>query len=215
MFSIDPNGRIALIQISGTAPNLVRSGGFGTITAPVAPATNYTFTLDKTIGSSSPITGSFTVKDGVFQGTFTTSAGTFTVNSFKSTLVNRMANISTRGLVGPGQGELIGGFIITGGPKLVMIRALGPSLSAFGVSPALDNPSVKLFANQTLLSSNDDWKTNANAASIVASGLAPTNDLESALLVRLERGAYTTIVTGAANSATAIGLVEIYEVGND
>lgn len=155
------------------------------------------------------------MKDGVFQGTFTTSAGTFTVSTFKSTLVNRMANISTRGLVGPGQGQLIGGFIITGGPKLVMIRALGPSLSAFGVSPALDNPAIKLFANQTLLTSNDDWKTNANAANIVASGLAPTNDLESALLVRLEPGAYTTIVTGAANSATAIGLAEIYEVGND
>ena len=215
LFIIDTNGHIAMIQSAGTAPNIVRTGGFGTVTAPVAPATNFTFTLDKTIGSSSTITGSFTVTEGVFQGTFTTSAGTFTVNSFKSTLVNRMANISTRGLVGQGQGQLIGGFIITGGPKLVMIRAIGPSLTAFGVSPVLDNPSIKLFANQSPLASNDDWKTNANAADIVASGLAPTNDLESALLVRLEPGAYSTVVTGAASSPTGIAVVEIYEAGND
>lgn len=215
LFLIDSLRHITMIQTSGTAPNLVRVGGFGTITPPVAPSTTFTFTLNNTIGSSSAITGSFTVVDGVFQGTFTTSAGTFTVNSFKSTLVNRMANISTRGLVGSGQGQLIGGFIITGGPKLVLIRAIGPSLSALGVSPALDNPSLKLFANQTLLATNDDWKTNTNAADITASGLAPTNDLESALLVRLEPGAYTTVVTGTANSPTAIGLVEIYEASND
>ena len=215
LFVIDTNGHIAMIQSSGTAPNIVRTGGFGTVTAPVAPATKFSFTLDKTIGSSSTITGSFTVTDGVFQGTFTTSAGTFTVNSFKSSLGHHMANISTRGLVGSGQGQLIGGFIITGGPKLVIIRAIGPSLTAFGVSPALDNPAIQLFANQTPLASNDDWKTNANVADIIASGLAPTNDLEAALLVRLEPGNYTTVMTGAAGSATAIGLVEVYEVGND
>jgi hypothetical protein len=215
MFVVDANGHIALIQSAGTAPNVVRTGGIGTVTAPVAPATNFTFTLDKTIGSSSSITGSFTIVDGVFQGSFTTSAGTFTVNSFKSSLANRMANISTRGLIGSGQTQLIGGFIITGGPKLVLIRAIGPSLAALGVSPALDNPSVQLFTGQTLLGSNDDWKTNTNAASIVASGLAPTNDLESAILVRLEPGAYTTVVSGPASSSPGIGLVEVYEVGND
>lgn len=214
-FVIDADGRIAMIQTTGIAPNLTRTGGVGTVTAPVAPATNFTFTLDKTVGSSSPITGSFTLSNGVFQGTFTTSAGTFTVNSFKSSLANRMANISTRGLVGTGQGQLIGGFIITGGPKLVMIRAIGPSMAALGVSPVLDNPSIQLFAGQTLLASNDDWRTNANSADIVKSGLAPTNDLESALLVRLEPGAYTTVVTGAANSATGIALVEVYEASND
>ena len=212
---ITPSRHIVLLQTSGTAPSLVRSGGFGTVTAPVAPTTSYTFTLDKTIGSSSQITGSFMVVDGVFQGKFRTSAGTFTINSFKSTLANRMANISTRGLVGQGDGVLIGGFIITGGPKAVMIRAMGPSLAAAGVSPALGNPAVKLFANQTMLAQNDDWKTNANAAEITASGLAPTNDLESALLVRLEPGSYTTIVTGPANSGIGIGLVEIYEVNHD
>src|SRR4029077_13229539 len=117
--------------------------------------------LDHVIGSSSNITGSFMITEGTFTGTFQTSAGTFTVNTFKNSLFNRMANISTRGLVGTGQAQLIGGFIITGGPKLVMIRAMGPSLAAVGVSPALANPSLALFAGGTQLASNDDWKTNA------------------------------------------------------
>jgi hypothetical protein len=125
-----------------------------------------------------------------------------------------MANISTRGLVGTGQGQLIGGFIITGGPKLVMIRAMGPSLAAAGVSPALANPSVALYAKGTQLASNDDWKTNANAADITASGIAPNDDLEAALLIRLEPGAYTTIVSGVGGT-TGIGLVEVYEIGSD
>jgi len=210
VFIIDANQHIIMIQRTGS----VLTGGFGKLTPPVSPATQYTFVLDSSIGSSSAITGSFIITDGVFTGTFTTSAGTFTVNTFKSSLVNRMANISTRGLVGTGQGQLIGGFIITGGPKLVLIRATGPSLAAFGVSPALANPSVQLFSGSTPLASNDDWKTNANAAQIVATGIPPTDDLESALLVRLEPGAYTTVVTGAGTS-TGIALVEIYEIGSE
>lgn len=208
MFVIDASKHIIMIQRTGT----VLSGGFGTITAPVAPATLYSFTLDSVIGSSSAITGNFTITDGVFTGTFQTSAGTYTVNTFQSSLFHRMANISTRGLVGTGQGQLIGGFIITGGPKLVMIRAMGPSLTAAGVSPALANPSVQLFSKSTLLASNDDWKTNANAAQIMATGIPPTDDLESALLVRLEPGAYTTVLSGAGG-LTGIALIEIYEIG--
>jgi hypothetical protein len=210
MFIIDASGHIIMIQRTGT----VLSGGFGTVTPPVAPATQYTFTLDHVIGSNTNITGNFTITDGVFTGTFQTSAGTFTVNTFKSSLFNRMANISTRAMVGTGQGQLIGGFIITGGPKLVLIRALGPSLAAFGVSPVLDNPAVELFSGSTSLASNDDWKTNTNAAQIVASGIPPKNDLESALLLRLEPGAYTTVVTGVGGS-TGIALVEVYEMGSD
>jgi hypothetical protein len=210
MFIIDANKHIIMVQRTGT----VLSGGFGTVTPPVAPATQFTFTLDNVIGSSSNITGNFTIADGIFTGAFQTSAGTFTVNTFKNSLSHRMANISTRGIVGTGQGQLIGGFIITGGPKLVMIRAMGPSLAAVGVSPALANPALALFAGSTPLASNDDWRTNANATEIIASGFAPTGDLEAALLIRLEPGAYTTVVSGAGTS-TGIGLVEVYEMDSD
>ena len=210
MFIIDSFKHIIMVQRTGT----VLTGGFGTVTAPVSPSPLYTFTLDQFIGSASPVTGSFAITDGVFTGMFQTSAGTFTVNTFKNSLFNRMANISTRGLVGTGQGQLIGGFIITGGPKLVMVRAMGPSLAAAGVSPALANPALTLYAGGTQLATNDDWKTNANVADIIASGIAPSDDLESVLLIRLEPGAYTTVVSGVGG-ATGIGLVEVYEVGSD
>lgn len=208
MFLIDTNNDIVMIQRSGTT----LSGGYGTVTAPISPATQYTFTLDHFVGSTAPITGSFTVKDGTFVGSFSTSAGTFTVNTFNNSLANRLANISTRGLVAPGEGQLIGGFIITGGPKMVLIRALGPSLTAHGVTNPLSNPQLQLFAGSTLLASNDDWKTDAKAAQLVASQLAPTDDLEAALLVRLEPGAYTTVVSGTGDT-TGVALVEVYEAG--
>jgi hypothetical protein len=210
MFIIDSNKHIIMIQRTGT----LLTGGFGTITEPEDPAAPSTFTLNHVVGSSSAITGSFKIVDGMFTGMFQTSAGTFTVNTFKNSLFNRMANISTRGLVGTGQGQLIGGFIITGGPKLVMIRAMGPSLAAAGVSPALANPAVTLYAGGNQLATNDDWKTNANVADIMASGIAPNDDLESALLIQLEPGAYTTVVSGSGDT-TGIGLVEVYEVGSD
>ena len=210
MFIIDSNKHIIMIQRTGT----LLTGGFGTVTPPASPTAPYTFTLDYFIGSTSPITGSFTITDGVFTGMFQTSGGTFTVNTFKNSLFHRMANISTRGLVGTGQGQLIGGFIITGGPKLVLIRAMGPTLAAVGVSPALANPMLTLYAGGNQLATNDDWRTNPNVADIIASGIAPGDDLEAALLIRLEPGAYTTVVSGAGDT-TGIGLVEIYEVGSD
>src|SRR2546423_4764998 len=210
MFIIDSSKHIIMIQRTGT----VLTGGFGTVTAPVSSTAQYTFTLNSVVGSSSPITGSFTINDGVFTGAFQTGAGTFTVNTFKNSVFHHMANISTRGLVGTGQGQLIGGFIITGGPKLVMIRAMGPTLASAGVSPALANPMLTLYAGSNQLASNDDWRTNTNVADIIASGLAPGDDLEAALLIRLEPGAYTTVVSGAVDT-TGIGLVEVYEVGSD
>ncbi|HZE56929.1 MAG TPA: hypothetical protein VE031_03665 [Chthoniobacterales bacterium] len=210
MFIIDSNKHIIMIQRTGT----LLTGGFGTVTPPASPTAPYTFTLSSFIGSTSPITGSFTITDGVFTGMFQTSGGTFTVNTFKNSLFHRMANISTRGLVGTGQGQLIGGFIITGGPKLVLIRAMGPTLAAVGVSPALANPMLTLYAGGNQLATNDDWRTNPNVADIIASGIAPGDDLEAALLIRLEPGAYTTVVSGSGDT-TGIGLVEIYEVGSD
>ncbi|HEY3601107.1 MAG TPA: hypothetical protein VGK72_04060 [Chthoniobacterales bacterium] len=210
MFIIDAQNNIVMVENAAG----VRTGGYGTVTVPADGSTTYSFTLDHSIGSSTPITGTFTIVDGVFSGSFTTSDGTFTVTSFKESLANRMANISTRGLVGPGQGQLIGGFIITGGPKTVIIRAIGPSLTAAGVSPAAADPALQLFAGSTALAANDDWGTNANAAQITASGLAPQDAKEAALLVRLEPGQYTTVVTNNDGS-TAIALVEVYEMAGD
>lgn len=127
---------------------------------------------------------------------------------------SRLANISTRAPVGTGSNVLIGGFI-TGskiGATRVALRALGPSLQQFGISNPLPDPRLELHdANGALLASNDDWQTNAGQAALITSyGLAPPNNLESAIAISLAPGRYTAIVTGK-NNQTGIGLIEIYD----
>ncbi|MGI8431030.1 MAG: CAP domain-containing protein [Chthoniobacterales bacterium] len=133
------------------------------------------------------------------------------------TLPPRLANISTRLNIGTGDNAMIGGFIITGTePKEVLIRGLGPSLNANGVPlpGTLANPTLELrdSAGQ-LVATNDNWQTNANAAAITASGVAPPLSAEAALLVTLRANgsAYTAIVRGVGET-TGLGLVEIYDL---
>jgi len=127
---------------------------------------------------------------------------------------SRLANISTRATVGTGSNVLIGGFI-TGskiGATRVAIRALGPSLQQFGIANSLPDPWLALYnANGTVLASDDNWQTHPNQAAAIASyGLAPPNDLESAIAISLAPGRYTATVTGK-NNQTGIGLLEIYD----
>jgi hypothetical protein len=127
---------------------------------------------------------------------------------------SRLINISTRGLVQTGDDVLIGGFIVTGStPINVLVRAIGPSLTAFGISNALADPMIELHDSQgNLLTSNDNWQQDSlQATQIQAAGLAPSNALESALVTTLSAGSYTAIVRGA-NSTTGIGLVEVYNL---
>ena len=126
--------------------------------------------------------------------------------------IPRLANISTRMQVLTGSDVLIGGFIIGGNePKTVVVRARGPSLTAFGVPGALANPVLQLFAGPTQIAANDDWQQAANLAALQASGLAPSHPLEAAILTTLAPGAYTAIVTGAG-LATGVGIIEVFEV---
>jgi hypothetical protein len=123
-----------------------------------------------------------------------------------------LANISTRGIVLTGNDVMIGGFIIQGsGPQTVVVRARGPSLAPLGLPNTLANPLLQLFSGQTQIAVNDDWGTAANAAQLAASGFAPANAQESAILVTLNPGAYTAIVTGAG-STTGVGIVEVFAV---
>lgn len=86
-------------------------------------------------------------------GDFTLAGTTYFFRAPQESSENHLANISTRGFVQTGQGQLIGGFIITGGPKFVLVRAFGPSLSAQGVSPVLANPALSLMSGATVLRS--------------------------------------------------------------
>ena len=171
-----------------------------------------TFTLTFVTGET--VTGHLTISHGLLLGDFTLNGVVFHFRAPQESSENRMANISTRGFVNTGQGQLIGGFIIRGGPKLVLIRALGPSLAAAGVNPALADPELKLFQNNTLLRQNDNWQSAANSTEIIATTIPPTNGKEAAILIRLEPGNYTTVVDGADNG-TGIALVEVYEIDRD
>jgi len=124
----------------------------------------------------------------------------------------RLANISTRGLVGTGDNVLIGGFIISGSSaKRVLVRGIGPSLIPFGVTNALLNPTLELHnQNSALLFSNDNWITAANKQEISDTGRAPGSSQESAILTMLAPGNYTAIVRGSGNT-TGVALVEVYD----
>jgi hypothetical protein len=171
-----------------------------------------TFTVTFVTGET--VTGHLTISHGLLLGDFTLNGVVFHFRAPQESTENHMANISTRGFVNSGQGQLIGGFIIRGGPKMVLIRALGPSLTAAGVNPVLADPEIKLFQNNTLLQQNNDWQSAANVSDIIATTIPPTNAKEAAILIRLEPGNYTTVVDGADNG-TGIALVEVYEVDRD
>jgi arylsulfate sulfotransferase len=122
-------------------------------------------------------------------------------------------NVSTRGLVGTGDNVLIGGFIISGtDPKTVVLRALGPSLSGFGVSGVLADPVLSVYnSSNALIATNDNWQSDPNHFIVESNGLTPPSLLESATALSLAPGAYTVIVTGK-NPTPGIGLVEVYDV---
>ena len=116
-------------------------------------------------------------------------------------------NLSTRMLVQTGAEVGIGGFIITGSaPKTVILRAIGPSLSVTG---KLADPVMELHgpAGFTTII-NDNWR-DTQEAEIIATGIPPTNDLESAIVATLAPGPYTAIVSGK-NNTSGVALVEVY-----
>jgi hypothetical protein len=129
-----------------------------------------------------------------------------------SSLDSRLPNISSRGSVQTGDGVMIVGFIVGGAEDgVVLARAIGPSLTQFGVAGALADPTLELHdASGAVIASNDDWKDSQEAA-ITATGIPPNNDKESAILATLAPGNYTAIVRGALNT-TGVALVEAYQL---
>jgi hypothetical protein len=131
---------------------------------------------------------------------------------------SRVANISTRGFVETGENVMIGGFIVgnTGASlasreSQLVIRALGPSLAAAGVPNALQDPVLSLHdADGTQLTQNDDWR-DTQQAELIASGFAPANGAESALIVARPHGPSTAIVRGK-NGTVGNALVEVYRL---
>ena len=126
-------------------------------------------------------------------------------------LPHTLANVSTRLRVETGDNVLIGGFIVTGTQaKRVIVRAIGPSLP---LADKVADPTLELYQGNTLLYSNDNWVDSVNKQSIINSGVAPTSDLESAIVATLpaNNAQYTAIVRGV-NGGTGIGVVEAYDL---
>jgi hypothetical protein len=132
-----------------------------------------------------------------------------------------LGNISTRGFVQTVDNVMIGGFIVQGTePKTVIIRAIGPELTPFGVPNVLADPTLDLHNSAgTMIASNDNWQTTIIGGIITAdqvsaiqnSGHAPTESSESAIIATLSPGNYTAIVRGVNNS-TGNALVEVYDL---
>lgn len=235
---LDSQGRVVVSGLGTDSISSVQKTGFGgRFIDPIGSDVEQEFYEANTNATiiSGPNTN-VTIAHDVMFGTFKANGTTYQFRASRESSANHLANISTRGPVSnlhtstifPNSaaiGQLIAGFIITGGPKLVLIRALGPSLSSALCSsspcdnnppPWLQNPMVQLYkgGSQNPIAVNDDWQTNANAADINATTIPPTDPKESALLVRLEPGQYTAVITGS-DGGTGVAVVEAYEIDRD
>jgi T5SS/PEP-CTERM-associated repeat protein len=146
----------------------------------------------------------------------TTGIGVVEAYDLDQAANSKLGNISTRGFVNSGDNVLIGGFITGNGLTKVMVRAIGPSLTNFGVTNPLQDPTLELHdSNGATIRSNDNWKTREDGTSqqseIEATTIPPTNDLESALVQTLSPGNYTAVVRGKDNT-TGIAVVEVYNL---
>jgi alpha-tubulin suppressor-like RCC1 family protein len=214
------NGMFALaVSRAGAGTGTVTSSPAG-IACGATCAANFSSGAVVTLGAV-PAGGSyFTGWGGACTGTGACNVTMSAVRTVTATFgqtdtdVPRLANLSTRMQVLTGNDVMIGGFVI-GGPatKRVAIVATGPSLSAFGITNPLADPTIALVrsSDQAVVASNDNWQTASNAADLTAAGFAPSNPLEAAILVDLAPGAYTAIVQGV-NNGTGVSVIGVYEV---
>ncbi len=124
-------------------------------------------------------------------------------------------SMGTRASVGTGDNVMVSGIILGGSsPIAVLVRSLGPSLTAAGVSGVLADPVLTLYdGNGNEVASNDNWRSSPDKAAILASGFAPANRLESAVIATLSPGAYTAIVAGT-NGGVGIAFVQYYSLAD-
>ena len=209
----DPN--LTLMDANGT--QLAFDNDYGDIPA-ADQGTLVGFGLTPTDSRESALVASLPIGNytAILQGT-TNGAGLVEIYDISGTRTSRFVNMSTRAQVEAGDnGALIGGFIVgapagaASSPQTVLIRAIGPSLSAFGVLGALADPTIDFYQGSQLILSNDNWKSD-NQAAIEATGIPATNDKEAAILVTLDPGSYTAVIRGK-NNTTGVALVDVYQM---
>ncbi len=127
---------------------------------------------------------------------------------------SRLANMSTRGVVGAGPDDLlISGFILGAmDNSTIVLRSLGPSLAASGISNPLSDPSFTVYdQNGSLLAANNNWQDDPGAPDLTLNHLAPSNPAEAATILYLPVGAYTAVTVGA-DGGSGVGLIEVYNL---
>jgi hypothetical protein len=154
--------------------------------------------------------GSYTV---VLRGVNnTTGNGVSDLHDLSPSTASGVTAIGTRAYVLSGNDALTTGIAVQQAGD-VLLRVLGGSLTKAGVPTVLADPTLELLdGNGVLLIANDNWQDDpAQAAAIQATGLAPSNNLESAIFASLPPGAYTAIARGK-NNTTGIGYVQFYSL---
>ena len=208
---VSPAGQVLVVNVVGA----VADGGVGTVSAEGAVAL--------TTAGNARVAGSVAADATTITTTVTPATGAATsfvgANSTRKD-TEKLTNISSRTSTGTPANTLIAGFIVSGTQaKPVLIRGIGPSLGLFDVKGALSAVRLEVFRDTTSLAVGTDWGLAANAATIAATasrvGAFPlaNNSRDASLLLNLEAGSYTAVVTGQAG-ASGVASVEVYDATN-
>jgi hypothetical protein len=207
---VGPAGDAFFVAVTGTTAD----AGKGTVSASGA--------LNITTAANAVVTGAVQNDTTMLSATVTPATGAATtfvgINDDTRTDVEKLINISTRSQTGTAVNTLIAGFVISGDQrKTVLVRAIGPTLgSAFGVGGVLSAARLELFRGQASIAVGTDWGTQGNATAIAAAAARvgafalAANSRDASLLIDLEPGAYTAVVTGQGG-ASGVSLVEVYD----
>jgi hypothetical protein len=207
---VSPAGQAFVLHVTSAATD----AGIGTVDA--------SGRLAVTTAANATVSGTLAATTATLSASLTTAAGArtdFAGGSDTRIPTEKLLNIATRGLVGSQSGEMIAGFVIRGdAPKAILLRAVGPTLGAFGLTTALANPRLELIdAAGTSLAVNTGWANSsalaAAASRVGAFALAP-NSQDAALLVSLAPGAYTAVVSGVGGTA-GVALIEVYDASEN
>jgi hypothetical protein len=226
-----PSGSTKKVLIRGLGPSLAQFGVVGTLSDPLLElhrSDGNVINDNWQQGDTSQIPNGFAPSDpreAVIVATLTpgnysavvkgahgeTGIGIAEVYDLDSASQAKLGNLSTRGFINTGDDVMIGGFIIGGNePAKILVRAIGPTLTDFGVQGALADPTLELHDSNGATISNDDWRE-TQEAEITATTIPPNKDREPAILATLVPGNYTAVVRGK-NNTTGVGLVEAYNL---
>jgi hypothetical protein len=215
--------RPILTSATTTCPGIVGTPFDFVVTATGAPTSYTAVNLPPglTLNSTTGVISGTPTRAGTFVTSLTATNSSGSATDFLTLVISPVAslvNISARMNVTAGEGTLTIGFVITGtGPKTVLVRGVGPTLSVFGVTGVLADPTITVFSGRTAVATNDNWGTGGTTAAQITAASAQVGAFalnagsrDAALIVTLQPGPYTVQVTGVGNTTGAV-LLEVYD----